>query len=298
MQIVSDYVWEKLHTGHWKEVPLAWRQMHSATKFVSALAALTEGRVSDALQEVDKGILMGAPFLGGLLQKVASVLTDAITTCGDSGATLNIAVDQDEVVLAVPCVKKKNPEKEAFGVEGSVGAAAQLPMQTPAEGGQPPHRRPIRFRNYKSVCEAVESEDGTSSDLVEREPSCVGKVNTAASVKDRLYEKAKKLRKGAHIGSNELMKLAKPSNVAVLALKDSALLSQGNLDHPCPPVEAVPVLECPSLEEFYRHCMQGGRPALLEGCIDHWPAYKGERKWRYTYSACLLNDTPLCACVW
>ena len=281
MQVVSDYVWEKLHTGNWKEVPLVWRQMHSATKVVSAVAALREGRAAEALQEVDKGILMGAPILGGLLQKIASVLTDAITTCGDPGSTISVSVDHGEVVLAIPHTRK-SAEEEGLRVGGSVGIPAQLTTQTSAEEDrQRPHRRPIRFRNYQSVCEAADPEGGTSVGVLEQEPSVVDEVScTAALVKDRLYQKAMQLRKGVHSGVDVTKMVAEPSNAAVHVTKNNTLPYEGALDHPCPPVEPVPVLECPSLEEFYCHCMQCGRPAVLKGCINHWPAFKGERKWR------------------
>lgn len=283
VQVVSDYVWEKLHTGNWKEVPLVWRQMHSATKLVSAVAALREGKVAEALQEVDKGILMGAPILGRLLQKIASVLTDAITACGDNpGSTISVSVDHGEVVLAIPHTRKRTKEEE-LRVEGSVGIPAQLTTLTSAEEDrQRSHRRPIRFRNYQSVCEAADPEGGTSNSVLEQEPSVVGEVScTAALVKDRLYQKARKLRKGVHSGVDITEMVADPSNAAVHVVKNSTLPYEGALKHPCPPVEPVPVLECPSLEEFYCHCMQCGCPAVLKGCINHWPAYKGERKWRY-----------------
>lgn len=304
MQIVSDYVWEKLHMGHWKDVPLVWRQMHGATKLMSALAALREGRVSQALQEVDKGILMGAPILDGLLQKVASLLTDAITACGDSGSAVSVAVDQDEVVLAVPSMRKSTVG--AVEVEGSVGAATQLPTQAPAGDRLRPLRRPIRFRNYQSVCEAVQGEGGTSNDVLEKEPSsCADEVSTAVSVKDRLYQTARKVRKGARIETNEAKTFSETSNAPMPVVEDNTVPTEGSRDQPCAPAEPVPVMECPSLEMFYRHCMQGGRPAVLLGCINHWPAYEGEREWRYRkpsagttfYSHARSAVKALCMCM-
>lgn len=281
MQIVSEYVWEKLHTGHWKDVPLVWRQMHSATKLISALTALREGRTAQALQDVDRGILMGAPILGGLLQKVASMLTGAITAHGDSDSAVTVTIDRSEVVLAVPSMRKSS--EDVFQEEGSSAAAVQLPSQTPAGDSQHPHRRPIRFRNYQSVCETVDCEGVTSDDLLEEVPTCIDESGTAASYKDRLYQKAREVRQGARMETDEAKNHVKPPDVPMPVVKSKDTLPpEENVDRQCIPVEPVPELECPSLEMFYCQCMKAGRPAVLKGCIDHWPAYRGEeRQWRY-----------------
>ena len=281
MQIVSDYVWEKLHTGHWKDVPLVWRQMHSASKLISALMALREGRTIQALQDLDRGILMGAPILGGLLQKVASVLTDAITACGDSDSAVSVTVDHNVVVLAVSCMRKST--EEVFQEEDGSGAAVQPPIQTPTVDSQRPHRRPLRFRNYQSVCEAAECEGITDDDLIEEVPTFVDEGSTTASFKERLYQKAKEVRKGSEMETDEAKNLVKSPIVPVPVVKSKDRLPpEGSVDHKCVLVEPVPAMDCPSLEMFYCQCMKAGCPAVLKGCINHWPAYKGEeRQWRY-----------------
>lgn len=61
----KDIAWEKIHSGHWKDVPLVWRQLY-------ALCCLEQGahtlkatadprRLKVALRDLDLALMMGAP---------------------------------------------------------------------------------------------------------------------------------------------------------------------------------------------------------------------------------------------
>ncbi|XP_076121623.1 lysine-specific demethylase 8 [Alosa pseudoharengus] len=48
------------------------------------------------------------------------------------------------------------------------------------------------------------------------------------------------------------------------------------------PAKAVPRIHCPSLEHFRTEFLDTQRPVILEGIIDHWPAFK-EHPWSIDY---------------
>ncbi|XP_063072971.1 lysine-specific demethylase 8 [Engraulis encrasicolus] len=48
------------------------------------------------------------------------------------------------------------------------------------------------------------------------------------------------------------------------------------------PAKAVPRIHCPSLEHFRTEFLDTLRPVVLEGVVDHWPAFK-ERPWSVDY---------------
>lgn len=97
-KILLDFLWEKLNTGHWKDVDIKWRQVYT---IVSALkgcsqAMLTslvvsdddqEGDISsidylkekkcsiqDAFKTLDMGLLMGVPVLDNVLNRLIQTL--------------------------------------------------------------------------------------------------------------------------------------------------------------------------------------------------------------------------------
>lgn len=46
---------------------------------------------------------------------------------------------------------------------------------------------------------------------------------------------------------------------------------------------AVPRVKCPSLESFSANYLLPHKPAILEGIVDHWPAFK-QHPWRFAHS--------------
>ncbi|XP_072016447.1 lysine-specific demethylase 8-like [Amphiura filiformis] len=99
---VSDellhYTWEKLNTGNWKDVSIAWRKVYSYASLIKAASIcgllaeclddkhtymewqVIRTRDKVALEACDMGLLMGAPVLNNILSRLASALQTACTT--------------------------------------------------------------------------------------------------------------------------------------------------------------------------------------------------------------------------
>ena len=73
-QVSLDYSWEQLHSGHWKDVRLCWRQAYALAALAKALNLYLLGKGQEALVELDKGILLGAPVLDSSLHVVAALV--------------------------------------------------------------------------------------------------------------------------------------------------------------------------------------------------------------------------------
>lgn len=85
-RVATEFIWEQLNTGDWKDVAVEWRQAYSLATLLTAMALVRKGRVQEALQEVDRGLLMGAPVLENALQSLASVLTAEVQKSSVCGA--------------------------------------------------------------------------------------------------------------------------------------------------------------------------------------------------------------------
>lgn len=55
---------------------------------------------------------------------------------------------------------------------------------------------------------------------------------------------------------------------------------------------AVPRIHCPSLESFKKDYLDPQKPVILEGIIDHWPAFKNH-PWRYLFLYFVSFSSPL-----
>eukprot|EP00088_Acartia_fossae_P018153 TRINITY_DN20452_c0_g1_i7.p1 TRINITY_DN20452_c0_g1~~TRINITY_DN20452_c0_g1_i7.p1 ORF type:complete len:454 (-),score=47.20 TRINITY_DN20452_c0_g1_i7:60-1421(-) len=118
-RIVQDYVWEKLNTGHWKEVWIGWRKIYAVAALIRILNAtecllkqirrnnkevkeavenkggdfnkrkliqdteLGDPRCSPVLEDLvklaDMGLLLGAPVLKNILEHVAQEITQYLS---------------------------------------------------------------------------------------------------------------------------------------------------------------------------------------------------------------------------
>ncbi len=82
-QVTLDYSWEQLHCGHWKDVKSCWRQAYALASLSKALNLYLLGKGKEALVELDKGILLGAPVLRNSLHVVAALVNRELT--GEAG---------------------------------------------------------------------------------------------------------------------------------------------------------------------------------------------------------------------
>lgn len=98
-QAICDVAWEKLNTGHWKDVRVVWRHLYSYGSLFKALLQLKLGKdTHDVLHSCDMGLLLGAPILNNALSRMASKLHAQLPT---STALLGKLEIQDSCVLPV-----------------------------------------------------------------------------------------------------------------------------------------------------------------------------------------------------
>lgn len=74
----SDYAWEVLHTGHWKDVAMWWRSGYSLAQLLKALLRSGEGRLAEALRFLDLAALMGGTLFRPEIDPLAESLVDRL----------------------------------------------------------------------------------------------------------------------------------------------------------------------------------------------------------------------------
>ena len=204
-QVALNYSWEQLHSGHWKDVRLCWREAYALAALLKALSLRLEGKGEQALVEIDKGILMGAPIMNNSLHNVAAMLNKELTP--DVMQDVGVAMASD--VGGVSTTHFSSEVIEDGSTRRKIGK--------------------VKLRSYKPIPD--------SSEHKRRKPLSV----------------------------SDPPPLPLTCEVSRLPLIDMA--------------RRIPVLHCPSLEEFYQRHMAGHVPVVISGALDHWPAY-AERKWR------------------
>ena len=75
LDVISDWIWEQLHCGHWKDVPLPYRRLYALSSLLQGYLCIKNERYKDALLTIDKGLLLGAPVMNEYLTKVATALS-------------------------------------------------------------------------------------------------------------------------------------------------------------------------------------------------------------------------------
>jgi hypothetical protein len=126
-EIALDFTWRKLNSNHWKDVELVWREVYATAALFKALSLLRAGQMQEALFEVDKGILLGAPVFGDILKKFASTLTNEAQTVqqisksqqGQDTLEAKIFPPEDDSGLAQTNEYKLEPRKISFRNYGS-----------------------------------------------------------------------------------------------------------------------------------------------------------------------------------
>ncbi|XP_035684803.1 lysine-specific demethylase 8-like [Branchiostoma floridae] len=117
---VLDYSWEKLNTGHWKDVDVCWREVFtfgSLFKAVCQYGMRDRFNTMDAIKTCDLGLLMGAPVLDNILSRLVAVLQNSArgTTkrpqeqCSKSPPTSQVPKRPRTLILPVIDSEKKVP---------------------------------------------------------------------------------------------------------------------------------------------------------------------------------------------
>lgn len=78
-QILIDESWEKMNTGHWKDVNLSWRYLYSYASLLKAFSLYYLGCIEFAIKTCDMGLLMGAPIFDNILAKIVSKLSAKVS---------------------------------------------------------------------------------------------------------------------------------------------------------------------------------------------------------------------------
>ncbi|CAH8617496.1 unnamed protein product [Heterobilharzia americana] len=86
-----QYAWEKLHTGHWKDVNVCWRILYAAIKVLFVLYSLRKSidesqseyyycytQFTEMICELDYSLIMGYPVFDSFASKLASELHKCI----------------------------------------------------------------------------------------------------------------------------------------------------------------------------------------------------------------------------
>ena len=126
-QVALDYSWEQLNMGNWEDVSVVWREVYTTAALLKALALLREGESRKALEELDRGILLGAPILDSALHSLAASFTAKSHMDYGNSATAASSSRAEESIVS--------------GCEPG------------AKGG----RKKIVFRNYKPLRECKET---------------------------------------------------------------------------------------------------------------------------------------------
>lgn len=99
--VLLNLAWEKLNTGHWKNVPLHWRHAYTYLSLMKSLSEFgttidsplsTTMGLKNAIKSCDMGLLMGAPVMDNILTKVVSHLQKIL----QDHLKLNDNIDQEE----------------------------------------------------------------------------------------------------------------------------------------------------------------------------------------------------------
>ena len=80
LSIIQDIVWEQLHVGDWKDVPVIWRCLYSHASLLMSLCHISGSNLPQAMLELDKAILMGCPILENCIQELATVVSSEISS--------------------------------------------------------------------------------------------------------------------------------------------------------------------------------------------------------------------------
>jgi lysine-specific demethylase 8 len=88
-QAVIDLTWEKINTGYWKDVDIAWRKLYSFATIVKTLVLFKMDKLPETIKTCDLGLLLGSPVLDNVLTKIVACIQEKIRHIGGNKLTLN-----------------------------------------------------------------------------------------------------------------------------------------------------------------------------------------------------------------
>ena len=144
-QVALDYSWEQLNMGNWKDVSVSWREVYATAALLKALGLVRAGERQRALEELDRGILLGAPILDSALHSFATSLTASMHS-NSTSATARTSSD------SIPG-ERTDLESDAMQKGGTNSVRGE---------------RKIVFRNYKPLREHSEQTPQSKCDVVKK----------------------------------------------------------------------------------------------------------------------------------
>jgi len=120
VEVLKEICWEKLHTGHWADVPDVWRDAYALAQLMGVYGVLIDGmrEVDARMKELDLGLMMGGdlfrPELETMMQKLGSLLKKRSCEFAPS-APKRTKLDDDEL----PVGSLKRPPGRSPPVERS-----------------------------------------------------------------------------------------------------------------------------------------------------------------------------------
>ncbi|EDO44721.1 predicted protein [Nematostella vectensis] len=110
-QIALDMCWEKLNTGHWKDVDVIWRESYSYGSLFKAMSLRESRREGEAIKACDMGLLLGAPVMDNILNRLSNPSSMKRTGPNDCG-TLDECDDQPTKLLKLSHIPVLNQDFE------------------------------------------------------------------------------------------------------------------------------------------------------------------------------------------
>ena len=252
-QLVVDFSWEMLNVGNWKDVNMAWRELYAAATLLKALNLCAARDFQNALREIDKGILLGAPLFNNVLPSFASLLNSEIRTHGVAeGRAIDTGAETERDNGLPSCEHDRSSYRD--------GRLTPSPPRSPQEEAR-------QLRTTSVPCRKVVFKNYLPFQREERHEA-TGSEGASFGVGGRDVE-------GQRCAGARVVRLSRPY-AGIKGSHDTTSIPPCQLD---PLARKIPVLYCPSLEVFMDRYMAASTPVVLSGCMDQWPAYAA-KKWR------------------
>nr|XP_042906122.1 bifunctional peptidase and arginyl-hydroxylase JMJD5 isoform X2 [Parasteatoda tepidariorum] len=122
-KIILDFAWEKINTGHWKDVDKIWRELYSLAVVFKVLSHLVLKNTDklDIIKQCDNGLLLGAPIMGNLLSRLAFKLSELLLlegndrkNCYEVKPKKQKVLNEADVVLSHKVLERSNFTKKEF----------------------------------------------------------------------------------------------------------------------------------------------------------------------------------------
>eukprot|EP00026_Physarum_polycephalum_P005170 Phypoly_transcript_05200.p1 GENE.Phypoly_transcript_05200~~Phypoly_transcript_05200.p1 ORF type:complete len:411 (-),score=58.03 Phypoly_transcript_05200:13-1245(-) len=91
---IMEMGWERLHIGHWKDVPDVWRDFYSCGCFIFSICEVVSKNYASAIEALDKGLLMGGPLFQEKIKKMISEIQEIAYKTSRTRESENCAHDE------------------------------------------------------------------------------------------------------------------------------------------------------------------------------------------------------------